>query len=84
MLNKDAHYIKLIAAPVTGHKYQIQHYTHSGIPLNISSIDLTELDKLTGKHKMRIKTGKIWGIVMQTGVLAIGEPKFIRDNKEEV
>ena len=83
MLNKDAHYIKLIAAPGTGHKYQIEHYTHKGLPLNTATIDLTDLDKLTGKHQMRIKTGKVWGIVMQTGVLAIGEPKFIRDNKEE-
>lgn len=72
-------YVKLVAAPGTGHKYEIELYTSCGKLLDTKHINLADLDKKTGKTKLRIRKNNVWAVIAGDSYIAIGLPQFLKE-----
>ena len=74
----NTYYVKLIGAPGTGHKYELECFTNSGDAVGSIVTDLSLVDKMCKGKKLRVKGTTQWAIVGHGSLLPVGLPKFLK------
>ena len=72
------HYVKLIGAPGTGHKYELECFTTDGDTLGTVITDLALVDQACKSKKLRVNGDTQWAVVGFDNLLPVGLPKFLR------